>query len=48
MQITADVNEMSKNVPRDLTFIPNVYPQSGIHFFLTERNVLSFILNYFY
>ena len=47
MQITADVNEISKTVQRDLTFILNVLSESSIHFayFLivfAKKNVVSF------
>ena len=44
MQITDDVNEISKTVQRDLTFILNV---SGIYFskfyiVLAQKNLVSF------
>ena len=32
MQITADVNKISKTVPRDVTFILNVTLESSIYF----------------
>ena len=32
MQITADVNEISKTIQRDLTFILIVLSESSIHF----------------
>ena len=47
MQVTADVNKISKNFRLDLTFILNVLSKSNNHFakfsiVLTKKNVVSF------
>ena len=41
MQISADLSQISKTVPRELTFILNVLSQSSIQVFLLQSSVFE-------